>query len=52
MPKCYFCGTKLDKNNSSIEQIIPNAVGGKLKGRFLSKSCNSSFGSSHDATIA
>lgn len=52
MSNCYFCGTKLNKTNSSIEHIIPNALGGKLKGRFLCKSCNSSFGSSHDAALA
>lgn len=52
MSNCYFCGIELNKTNSSNEHIIPNALGGKLKGRFLCKSCNSSFGSSHDADLA
>lgn len=45
MPHCYLCGVLLDKSNSSVEHIIPNALGGNLKSRqLLCKKCNSDIG--------
>ena len=53
MRKCYICKEKLDKSNSSIEHIIPNALGGNLKSRnLICKSCNSKIGSDEDAALA
>lgn len=31
MSKCYLCGKLLNEANSSVEHIIPNAIGGHLK---------------------
>ncbi|WP_303873341.1 HNH endonuclease, partial [Tepidanaerobacter acetatoxydans] len=53
MRKCYICKESLDKSNSSIEHIIPNALGGNLKSRnLICKNCNSRIGSEEDAILA
>lgn len=53
MGKCYICKERLNKPNSSIEHIIPNALGGNLKSRnLICKSCNSRMGSEEDAVLA
>ncbi|MBK6479494.1 MAG: hypothetical protein IPF93_14850 [Saprospiraceae bacterium] len=31
MSKCYRCSINLDSNNESVEHIINNFLGGKLK---------------------
>ena len=49
MKVCYCCGTPLSTNNFSIEHIIPNSIGGKLKSSsLLCKSCNKLLGSEID----
>ena len=53
MPHCYLCGVLLDKSNSSVEHIIPNALGGDLKSRqLLCKKCNSDIGHQADSELA
>jgi len=38
---CYLCKIELDNKNKSLEHIIPNALGGKLKSKhILCESCN------------
>lgn len=50
--KCYISNIQLTKENSSIEHIIPNALGGKLKSKnLISKSINSKLGNSIDSTL-
>lgn len=49
MMKCYLCNIELNENNKSIEHIIPQSIGGKLKSKdILCKDCNSKFGSNID----
>lgn len=49
MMKCYLCDIELNENNKSIEHIIPQSIGGKLKSKdILCKDCNSKFGSNID----
>lgn len=44
MYKCYLCENEIKKEHP--EHIIPNAIGGKLKNRFiLCSSCNNKLGS-------
>ena len=44
MSKCYLCGEKLTDNNKSLEHIIPNALGGKLKAKeILCRACNNAM---------
>lgn len=53
MSNCYLCGVLLDKSNSSVEHIIPNALGGNLKSRqLLCKKCNSDIGHQADSELA
>lgn len=53
MSKCYLCKTELTNDNISIEHILPNAIGGRLKSSSLiCKNCNSKFGDSGDACLA
>lgn len=53
MKKCYICGEKLTKDNTSVEHIIPNAIGGKLKSKeLICKKCNSKLGDSMDNELA
>lgn len=53
MKKCYICGEELTKENASVEHIIPNAIGGKLKSKeLICKKCNSKLGHSMDKELA
>jgi len=46
--KCYFCS----KNEAdSVEHIIPNALGGKIKGKILCKDCNNKLGYELDSEL-
>ena len=48
--ECYKCEAPLTKENKSIEHIIPNGIGGKLKSKsLLCKKCNRAFGDTYDA---
>lgn len=41
MRECYFCKNIINKENASLEHIIPNVLGGKLKSKeILCKECN------------
>lgn len=53
MSECYLCGKSLNEANSSVEHIIPNAIGGHLKCKnLLCKECNSNTGQNIDATLS
>ena len=49
---CYICNDELNLSNESIEHIIPNCIGGRLKSRkLICKNCNSRTGESLEAEI-
>lgn len=51
--KCYCCEEQITKDNSSVEHILLNAIGGKLKStKLLCKKCNSRFGDSFDSELS
>lgn len=53
MTQCYNCSEIISDSNSSVEHVIPNAVGGRLKSSaLLCKSCNSLYGGGIDAVFA
>lgn len=53
MSICYMCQQNLNSSNSSLEHIIPNSLGGRLKSdELLCKDCNSTIGSQEDAILA
>jgi len=53
MKVCYCCEEYITEKNSSIEHIILNACGGRLKSKSLiCKNCNSKFGNSFDNELA
>lgn len=50
MSYCYLCGNAIPEKEKSIEHIIPNAIGGKLKSdSVLCESHNNKLGSINDA---
>lgn len=56
MCKCIKCNNKLifdgPNKNTSVEHIIPNAIGGKLKSsKLLCKKCNSDYGKECDSEL-
>lgn len=53
MNSCYLCEVGLNQENTSIEHIILNSIGGRLKSNsILCKECNSSFGSKADRELS
>jgi hypothetical protein len=51
--RCYCCEVPLTQTTASIEHIISNACGGRLKSsKLLCKACNSIFGDKFDAELA
>lgn len=49
---CYYCNDTLTSENESIEHIIPNAIGGRLKSKeLLCKKCNSLLGEKYDSEL-
>lgn len=53
MKICYNCRVPLVKDNSSIEHVIPNAIGGKLKSnKLLCAVCNNTLGHEIDVKLA
>lgn len=53
MKRCYICGEELTKDNTSVEHIIPNSIGGKLKSKeLICKKCNNKLGHSTDNELA
>lgn len=52
MTTCYLCGQQLTDKNKSLEHIIPNALGGRLKSKdILCKTCNSKMGEVIDTEL-
>src|ERR1700733_14390364 len=50
---CIVCDCALTSTNDSIEHVIPNSIGGRLKVRgFICTSCNNSAGAGWDAELA
>lgn len=53
MSTCYLCNAVLTTDNSSIEHIILNSIGGRLKSQeLLCKKCNSLLGESSDKELS
>ncbi len=53
MKICYCCEAPLNKENFSIEHILPNSIGGKLKSsNLLCVNCNNFLGSEIDNELA
>src|SRR5690606_2796663 len=53
MIKCYNCLSEITRENKSLEHIIPNSIGGKLKSStLLCRDCNSTFGETIDTELA
>lgn len=53
MSRCYLCKNEITDENVSVEHILPNAIGGRLKSSSLiCKECNSKFGDTSDACLA
>lgn len=53
MKTCYCCENLLLKENFSVEHIIPNSIGGKLKSNdILCNNCNSILGAEIDDELA
>lgn len=53
MTYCYNCDVLLSEKNKTIEHIIPNSIGGRLRSsELICKNCNSIFGLTLDAEVA
>ena len=53
MAICYKCKGEITTTNKSIEHIIPNALGGRLKSaNLLCRPCNEKLGSSVDIALS
>lgn len=51
--KCYICGNTLEGDNASLEHIVLNGIGGKLRSRtLLCKKCNGDLGSKSDKALS
>lgn len=51
--RCYCCNEPLADANASVEHIIPNSCGGRLKSsKLLCVTCNSTFGNNFDKELA
>src|ERR1700686_2730563 len=50
---CVLCGAAITETNDSVEHIIQNSVGGRLRTRgFICTKCNSITGETWDAELA
>lgn len=50
---CYVCSKKITSQNETLEHIIINAAGGKLKSnRLICQDCNTKFGNDIDSALA
>lgn len=50
---CYLCDEVLTDTNRTIEHILLNAIGGKLKSKdLICRTCNSDFGNAADKELA
>jgi hypothetical protein len=53
MSTCYLCKNEITEQNITIEHIILNSMGGRLKSsNLICKECNSKFGDSFDAKLS
>ena len=53
MGKCYLCGTEITDKNKTIEHIVLNSIGGRLKSsKLICKTCNSTFGNTFDSKLS
>ena len=53
MNNCYLCKQVFSKENESVEHIIPNSIGGRLKSKkLLCKKCNSKLGTEYDSEVS
>ena len=53
MNNCYLCKQVFSKENESLEHIIPNSIGGRLKSKkLLCKKCNSKLGTEYDSEVS
>jgi len=53
MSTCYVCGVEISKDNWTLEHILLNSIGGRLKSRdLICRDCNSSFGHEIDNILA
>jgi hypothetical protein len=53
MDQCYACDCEIVKENASVEHILLNSCGGRLKSKkLLCKKCNSELGERYDAELA
>jgi hypothetical protein len=51
--KCYLCGTEINDENTTVEHIILNSIGGRLKSsKLICKKCNSNFGNTIDSNLS
>lgn len=51
--KCYIYGKPLKGDNASLEHIVQNGIGGKLRSRtLLCKKCNGDLGSKSDKALS
>ena len=52
MARCIYCKETIDKSNETVEHILPNGIGGKLKSkRLVCKKCNNRFGEEIDVEL-
>jgi len=52
-PRCVLCDCEIDANTDSLEHVIPNSIGGRLKVRgFICVGCNNRTGETWDAVLA
>ena len=53
MNKCYLCGKDITEENKTVEHILLNSIGGRLKSSTLiCKDCNSTFGNTFDSSLS
>ncbi|MEE0999940.1 MAG: HNH endonuclease [Treponemataceae bacterium] len=53
MNKCYLCGKEITEENKTVEHILLNSIGGRLKSSTLiCKDCNSTFGNTFDSSLS
>ena len=53
MKQCYLCGKTITEENKSVEHIVLNSLGGRLKSaQLICRSCNSKFGNTIDANLS
>ena len=51
--RCYICGEPLEDDNASLEHIVLNGIGGKLRSKtLLCKTCNGELGHKSDVALS